>query len=474
MNDKFMFSSPQALSVSELVSQIRDRLETTFPDVYVQGEVSGFSKPGSGHYYFTLKDSNTQIRTVMFKMQNRLLRFVPENGMEVLARGRVSCYPPRGSLQMIVDYLEPKGAGALAAAFLQRKKELAAKGYFDKEIKKPLPKLVDTMGIVTSPTGAALYDALRIAFSRKPNLQVIIAPSMVQGDSAPEQIARAMNWLIKDGRSQVILLIRGGGSAEDLWAFNELDVAKAIHDCPIPVVSGVGHEIDFTISDFCADLRAPTPTAAAEMAVPDVSAILQDIGHLKNRVLRAYANRLKENRNDYKNLDHRLLLKGVPTLMPAQRLDELNFRLGREMKALLSSSEKNLTSINGFLHSLGKTRVKETANEFGSIKKRLFSSSPKGQNVERRLQLERVKERLGKSGRRSISQARAGLNKTHALLNALSPLTILNRGYSITRKGDKAIVKSENQVANGEKLEVLLGKGALEVLVKGKRETHDQ
>ncbi len=260
---------PNIYTVSSLTREIRERLETYFPLVWVSGEVSNLRQPVSGHYYFTLKDANAQLRAVLFKGDHLHLRYKPEEGRQILCRGRVTVYEARGDYQLIVDYLEPAGLGALAQAFEALKTRLAAEGLFDAAHKSPLPFLPRRLALITSPTGAAVRDFLRLLKGRFPFVQVLIYPVKVQGPEAAGEIVRALRDLPRYPGVEVIILARGGGSLEDLWPFNEEAVARAIYRCPLPVVSAVGHEVDFTISDFVADVRAPTPSAAVELVVPD-------------------------------------------------------------------------------------------------------------------------------------------------------------------------------------------------------------
>ncbi len=260
---------PHIYTVSALTREIRDRLETYFSLVWVSGEVSNLRQPLSGHYYFTLKDAGAQLRAVLFKGNHQHMRFKPQEGSQFLCRGRLTVYEPRGEYQLVVDYLEPLGLGALAQAFEALKTRLKDEGLFAPELKKPLPFLPRKIALVTSPTGAAVRDFLRLLRQRFPNLEVLIYPVKVQGAEAAGEIAQALDDLGAYPGVEVIVLARGGGSLEDLWPFNEEMVARAIHRCPIPVVSAVGHEVDFTIADFVADERAPTPSAAVELVVPD-------------------------------------------------------------------------------------------------------------------------------------------------------------------------------------------------------------
>ena len=460
-------------SVTELVARIRDVLETGFANIILEGEIGSFTVPRSGHYYFSLKDANAQIQAVMFRMQNRLLRFTPEDGMVVMVRGRVSCYPPRGTLQIIIDYMEPKGAGALAAAFEQRKLELAARGYFDPERKKSLPELPWTIGIVTSPTGAALYDALHIALTRNPHLHVLIAPTLVQGDTAPDNIADAIAHLVDDGRSEIILLIRGGGSAEDLWAFNELQVAEAIFHCPIPIVAGIGHEVDFTIADFCADVRAATPTAAAETAVPRIAEILQNVALFEHRLLKAYANSVARPKERFRHLAHRLITRGVPVRLPAQRLDELSGRISRAFDDVRRDHQRKVDRLAERLASSMQGRGKNARAELESLRQRLHRVQPEKLHRDQKRTLDRTQLRLNRSMAHYLARTRQHLDRTTALVQAFSPFEILGRGYSIVRKTDDgSLVRQANQVRLDESLDLILARGELGVSVrKIKKET---
>ena len=269
----FESQSPKVYSISVLTEEIKDLLEENFDFVWVEGEISNFRKPTSGHCYMVLKDEKAQLRAVMFRTQSRYLKFTPEDGMKVLAQGRIVVYQPRGEYQIILDYLEPIGVGAFALAFEQLKKKLAAEGVFDEAIKKPLPFLPQRVAVITSPTGAAIRDFLKVIERRFANIEITIVPVMVQGDEAPKEIVEALKTVNRELDVDVIVLTRGGGSLEDLWAFNQEELARAIRASRIPVVSAVGHEIDTTISDLAADLRAPTPSAAAELVVVEKEAM---------------------------------------------------------------------------------------------------------------------------------------------------------------------------------------------------------
>lgn len=397
----FAHSSPKFLSVSELNQIVRVTLEKQLDGVWVVGEISNFRIPPSGHCYFTLKDDKSQISAVMFRRQGQELSFLPENGMEVLCFGRVSLYTVRGDLQIYVESLEPRGQGALYLAFEQLKRKLSREGLFADERKRPLPFLPETIGIVTSDKGAALQDMLRIIGDRFPDRRVIVRSVKVQGEGAAREIAAAIAELVKTD-IHVMIVGRGGGSLEDLWAFNEEIVARAIFSCPVPVISAVGHEIDFTIADFVADHRAPTPTAAAEMVVPCKSDLLDQLQMIHDQLLRCMNNKLEMAREICRGLVKRLADPGRKLREKQLRLDDLSLDLERRF-------------------------------------------------VDR---LCRLRERLARATGR---------------LDALSPLAVLDRGYSIThRLPDEAIVKEADSLNVGDRVRVTFAQGKSLCRVEGK------
>lgn len=349
-------SKTHIVSVTQLTAQIKNLLEGTFPDVWVEGEISNLSVPQSGHAYFTLKDEHSQIRAVLFRSSQRFMKFTLQHGMQVVCRGRVSLYEPRGEYQLILEYIEPKGIGALQLAFEQLKARLEKEGLFELTRKKPLPLLPQRIGIVTSPTGAAIRDMLRVIKRRHPKVQILLYPVPVQGVDAAPALVEAIQYFNRGQQVDVLIIGRGGGSLEDLWAFNEEIVARAIYASRIPVISAVGHETDYTISDFVADLRAPTPSAAAEMVVESEERFQERIAALEaalQRAIRQKFDRIRVSLRDYARAlgDPRRRLEQY-----AQRVDELSRRLAtglmhhvRRDRALLLS----LTSALGHLNPLG-------------------------------------------------------------------------------------------------------------------------
>jgi exodeoxyribonuclease VII large subunit len=389
----FASESRKFLTVSELNDLIKATLEKRFDGLWVAGEISNFKAAPSGHFYFTLKDDKSQLSAVMFRRQGSLLRFTPQSGMAVLCCGRVSVYTVRGDLQLYVDDMEPQGQGALALAFEQLKKKLAAEGLFAPERKRDLPFLPRAIGIVTSDKGAAVHDMLRIIRDRYPDRRVVIRPVKVQGDGAAREIAEAIEDLNRLGTVEVLIVGRGGGSLEDLWAFNEEIVARAIYASTVPVVSAVGHEIDFTIADFVADRRAPTPTAAAEMVVPRKADLIDQVGLLQDQLLKSIEFKLSMLRDACAGLAKRLADPGRKLRENQQRLDELSVDLLR--------------------------RFQEKLRQF--------------------------KDRLAQGAGR---------------LGALSPLAVLERGYSLTHKfPEERIVKDSAELALGDRVRITFAQG---------------
>ena len=355
----FDAASRKFLTVSELNELIKGTLETQLDGLWVQGEISNFRVPPSGHFYFTLKDDKSQISAVMFRRQGTRLRYVPENGMGVLCFGRVSVYSVRGDLQLYVDDMEPQGQGALFVAFEQLKNRLATEGLFAPEHKQPLPFLPEAIGIVTSDRGAALHDMLRILRDRFADRRVVIRAVKVQGEGAGGEIAAAIADLNRLDAVDVIIVGRGGGSLEDLWAFNEEIVARAIHASAIPIVSAVGHEIDFTIADFVADQRAPTPTAAAEMVMPRKTDLIEQLGLLDDQLRRAMRLKLEILRDAARGLAKRLADPGRKVRENQQRVDELSVDLLRRFQDRLREFRDRLARQSGRLSALSPLAVLE-------------------------------------------------------------------------------------------------------------------
>ena len=431
-------------TVSELTRQIKDSLEGLFPNIWVEGEISNLRIPSSGHYYFTLKDSQSQIRGVMFRSQQRILPFVPEDGMRVICRGRVNVYEPRGEYQLLVETLEPKGKGALQLAFEQLKKKLQAEGFFNEERKRPIPTLPGRIAIITSPTGAALRDILKILNRRFSNLEILIVPVKVQGDEAPGEIARALTIVNMQHAADVIIVARGGGSLEDLWAFNTELVARAIFTSAIPVISAVGHEIDFTIADFVADLRAPTPSAAAELVVRDKQELQQMLSHYSIRLKNTLRNCLEQNRSTIGYLSRHLIDPAKRIINYQIQCDDLHLRLGKSLPRIVQQRKSDIGHYREviLLHT-PRTAIQNYRSTLGYLKKSCINTQ----------------SFFWKETARHLKTA-------CATLNTLNPLNILQRGYSITRLlPAQEIVKSARQVRKGDTVDVRLSEGEVYCIV---------
>ncbi len=436
-------------SVSELSQRIKNLLEKEFPDVWVTGEISNFRAASSGHLYFTLKDATAQIRAVCFRNQARYLKFRPQDGISVIVRGHLSIYEARGEYQLYVEYLEPAGLGALQLAFEQLKQKLAAEGLFEPARKKPLPVLPRAVGIVTSPTGAVIRDMLRILRRRFRNMNVVLYPVKVQGERAAEEIVEGIQYFNRHPFVDVVIVARGGGSLEDLWAFNEEIVARAIAGSEIPVISAVGHETDFTIADFVADLRAPTPSAAAELVVRRKEDFATDLRHRAQRMLQVLRLKLSEARERLTELrTHRVFQTLLIRLAErAQRIDESLTALERSIR------ERLATARQAWLRS---------------------SAGVVRYDFRRLLGLKRaaLEERIGQfeaEFRRFVVERRNRLSHLEAILQERSPQVILNRGYSITRDATGRMVRDAAAVALGSEISVRLARGELGATVKEKK-----
>ena len=434
-------------TVSELNTNIKSLIEENFPFVWIFGEISNFRVPASGHYYFTLKDQSSQISSVMFRGQQRNLKFEPEDGLNVTGMGRISVYEPRGTYQIILEYLEPSGAGALQFAFEKLKKRLAAEGCFDEVHKKPIPFIPNKISIITSPSGAVVHDILHIINRRFENLAIQIIPVKVQGEGAVEQIVAAVERLNVAKDSDVAILARGGGSLEDLQAFNAESVARAVFSSKIPIISAIGHETDYTISDFVADLRAPTPSAAAELVVPEKSELEQhckDIGTLLKIKINHYFKYLNQklDQNFNRLVDPRRKLEDS-----CLKVDDLTARLNRVL------FHRILRERNNYDFWDDRLLVNIPINLFKNIKK----------------QLEQNYNNLIKSFEIYNKSNQIKIRELAATLQALSPAAILARGYSITRTiPGKTVVKDPETVSLDQDLEVMVASGRLYCRVKGK------
>jgi exodeoxyribonuclease VII large subunit len=436
---------PHIYTVSALTREVRDRLETYFSLVWVSGEISNLRQPLSGHFYFTLKDAGAQLRAVLFKGSHQHMRFKPQEGSQFLCRGRLTVYEPRGEYQLVVDYLEPLGLGALAQAFEALKTRLKDEGLFAPELKKPLPFLPRKIALVTSPTGAAVRDFLRLLGQRFPNVEVLIYPVKVQGTEAAGEITRALDDLSVYPGLEVIVLARGGGSLEDLWSFNEEIVARAIHRCPIPVVSAVGHEVDFTIADFVADKRAPTPSAAVELVVPDMAELNRRLARLGATLAGALARR-----RDMARQHLYLMARQLPDVR--RSLVDLRLKVDERAEVLVRRARRVVT------HRDQALRLATS---------RLFLLSPRRTLNSARQRLAQAGQMLGQSWRRRQTGPRRHLESCLAQLEQLNPLAILQRGYAVaTLLPAGTVIRDATLVEPGAAVRVRVARGRLDCEVK--------
>jgi len=436
--------TPRIFTVTELTRSIRGLLETEFPFVTVSGEISNLRQPYSGHLYFTLKDEDAQLKGVLFKPQQKYLRELPADGQQVICRGRISVYEPRGEYQLIVDFIERLGTGELQIAFENLKLKLAEEGLFDQAHKKVIPRFPSRVALVTSPEGAALFDFLKVAGQRFPSLAIEIFPVRVQGKEAAPEICKALAALNLLKRSDVIVLCRGGGSIEDLWPFNEESVARAIYDSEIPVVSAIGHEIDFTIADFVADFRAPTPTAAAEAVIPNRQILAEHIQRLRNILSKTLLQKIQERRHQ---VAYQQQLLGDPRSLISHNfmyLDNLYSSLVHAYKSFIHRRTLEIETLSGKLHRLSPVQQLAYKQQWTS-------------ELTRRLQSV-MAQYLGKKKNR--------LQAATTLLDAMGPIGVLRRGYAVVRSGPLEkpageLIRTTRQVAVGKNLEVILQEGRI-------------
>ena len=436
-------SRRRLFTVTEFTVQLRGIFEDQFSDVLIAGEISGCKQPPSGHIYFTLKDAASELNCVVYKSALRFLRFKPKDGIAVIARGRLDAW--RSGYQLVVESLEPQGHGALQVAFEQLKKKLAAEGLFDAEAKRPLPRLPRRIGIVTSPSGAVIQDMLRILERRFQGLHIRVYPAQVQGEGSIEQVCRGLNYFSSSGWADVVILARGGGSLEDLWTFNEEAVARAIAASNVPVISAIGHETDITIADFVADLRAPTPSAAAELAVPNQEQIGEQIATARNKIAQAMRYRLANlhRRLHQQGTDRAALILRRRMGRVQQRLDDSGFRMRETWRAILEARRRRLTQLTA------RVQQRDVRLQFGDMHRRL----------------ERLSARLKQAVHGRLTRSRNRLDPATAHLSQLSPLKILDRGYALVQNEAGELVKNRDHAPEGSKIQVRLAEGRLNARV---------
>jgi exodeoxyribonuclease VII large subunit len=444
----FEFTVPQRRiwTVRDLVGAVRTHVESGYADVWVEGEISNYRPADSGHLYFTLKDEGSQLPVVMFRSAARLLKFKPDNGMQIIARGRVTIYEGRGQLQLSAEYLEPKGAGALQVAFEQLKAKLAAEGLFARERKKPIPALPKVIGVVTSPRGAAIQDILNVLRRRHESVRVLIYPAQVQGDAAASEVSAGIRYFNRAKNVDVILVARGGGSLEDLAAFNQEGLARTIAASDIPVISAVGHETDFTICDFVADLRAPTPSAAAELVISSKQAIEDQLGSLRTRLSRATRYQLLHARQTLTALSQHGAFARMREMLGRrhQRIDELVYRLSDANVKIMRAYHRRL--------DVASARVRHH-----DIRRKLTAMQH---------DLDHHTAELAAATRNALLHYRNRLDRLHGHLEGLSPVAILERGYALVFDDAGNLVKDAAQVEAGQQISARVAKGRIIADVK--------
>jgi len=454
-NDEPAAGGPHVYSVSELTSEIRDLLGTTWPDVRVEGEISNLKISSLGHVYFTLKDERAQLRGVMFRSAARTLKFKLEDGQQVVAEGQIGVYEPRGEYQLLCERVEPRGLGALQLALEQLKRRLQAEGLLDPTRKRPLPTLPRRIGIVTSLTGAAVRDILKVLARRYPNAQVVIAPARVQGDGASADIARALAALGRVEGVDVVIVGRGGGSIEDLWAFNEEPVARAIARCPVPVISAVGHEVDITLADLVADLRAPTPSAAAELVVSARDEFVTRIDRLRQRARGAVDQRIRRARAAVHQLDARPAYAG--------------FRGGLAMRG------RHAAEILARLERTARDTVQRRQRQYQALRVRLDGLDLRRRMARMQMRITRSDAAMRTRLTERYHAANIRLRSAAGRLDSLSPLGVLGRGYALCWRTDsQTLLRDAADVAAGDALRITLRRGELDCTVTGRPDRGDE
>jgi len=439
MTDDALATQRHIFSVSELNNSVKGLLEGQFPAIWLEAEISNLVQPRSGHLYLTLKDDQAQLRAAMFRGNNIRLKFRPKDGMQVLVRGRLSLFAPRGDYQLIIDHMEEAGLGALQRAFEQLKAKLGAEGLFDENRKQAVPTRPGRIGVVTSSTGAAIHDILSVLKRRFPLTEVVLYPALVQGNEAPQAICEAIKAANQRNECDVLIVGRGGGSLEDLWCFNDEQVARAIVASKLPIVSAVGHEIDFTIADFVADVRAPTPSAAAELLSADGRELQDNLNSYQAWLTDRLRRGMLERQQKLDWLSRQLKHPGKRLQEHAQRLDELELRLRQSIQRMLLKQSDRLRT----------THI------------RLQNQSPATQIKSLRKDISQLESRLSRSYRQNMEQRATRLQHLSQRLNTVSPLATLSRGYSITKTQDNTILRQAERVQTGDKIRTQLHQGAL-------------
>jgi exodeoxyribonuclease VII large subunit len=437
--DHVSMSEPQIFTVASLNAEVRQMLEQGFGTVWLIGEISNFSAPSSGHWYFTLKDEQAQIKAAMFRTSNQRVRMRPQHGMQVLVRAKLTVYEPRGDYQLIVEHMEDAGAGLLQQRYEQLKQRLAAAGLFASDSKQPLPAAIRRVGIITSPTGAAIRDILAVLKRRDPSIEVIIYPSAVQGQAATAELLSMLQRAIARNEVDVLIMARGGGSLEDLWCFNDEQLAYALHSCPIPTISAIGHEVDFTICDFVADVRAATPSAAAELVSQDQRQWLQQLQQQRLRLSASWQRYQRNQQQQLKAIQQRLLLQDPQRRMQlnSQRLDEISGRIQQAVLRTLQLQQRQLSHSQQRLQRVHPERRIEPAKQ----------------------QLQQLDQRLQRLIREHTKQRHQHLQAQLQQLHLVSPLQTIARGYAVVTNGQRQVIRDPQQLAPNEVFQVRVAGG---------------
>lgn len=439
--------------VSELVAELRLTIERQFSDLWIEGEICDLRPAASGHIYFTIKDDSGQLTAVLFRRQASLLRFRPENGLQVLLRGKLSLYEQRGQVQLIAEHIEPMGAGSLQLAFEQVKRRLQQEGLFDAERKKPLPAFPRCVGVVTSPSGAVIRDIITVITRRHAALDILLYPALVQGEAAAAEVAKGIAYFNETREVDLIVIARGGGSLEDLAPFNTESLARAIAASELPIVSAVGHETDFTIADFVADLRAPTPSAAAEIITAAQHKVEERLNEIQQRLQRATRYLVMQARERFSRVSINAATARISDNLNRrqQRIDELSFRLETALRTELQPKAQRLQALTAAIHR-------------NNVPQRIALMRERLKNYESRLE---------QSYRQHSNTRRSSLQALERHLNSLSPLAVLNRGYALVYDKSGALLKNASQTSPGKQLTTRLAKGSVEsrvTIVKTEKE----
>jgi exodeoxyribonuclease VII large subunit len=455
-------------AVSRLVREARSALEGSFPLVWVEGEISNLAMPASGHIYFTLKDEAAQVRCAMFRNRNRQLRFTPENGMQILLRVRVTLYEGRGEFQLVVEHMEEAGSGALQRAYEALKHRLGSEGLFDQEVKKTLPTMPSSIGIVSSPDGAAVHDILNVLNRRFPTANIILYPVAVQGEGSAAQIAHAITTANERQECEVLIIGRGGGSLEDLWSFNDEHVARTIFASKIPIISAVGHEVDFTIADFVADVRAPTPSAAAELAVPDSTELLSKIHSFGRRLTSLITQQLQSELRHVQHLFRRLPQPKAQLTQQAQLITRLKQQLNRSWLRTVESKQQKLDLLTARL-THPQAKIDTQKQKVAGLQTRLQQAIKQKLNTIKHQQqyVQQLQKQLHGGIQQILSTQKTKLSQQMRTLAAVSPLNTLERGYSITTTADTGeVLQHVAGVELGDSINVRLQQGQLNCEIK--------